>query len=92
MYRKAILCGLPITEANISDGACHPEDRIRPNFFSDLSQLTWRDLKPTDVVHYTVALHQIQSDEPCRDVIAGGPIETDVDERERIAAQPTATT
>jgi hypothetical protein len=92
MYRKAILAGLPITEANITDGACHPEDRIKPNFFSDLSKLTWRDLDSSDVIHYTVALHKVLSEEPCRDLVPGGPIETDDFERKRIAVQPTATT
>jgi uncharacterized protein (DUF2235 family) len=83
MYRKAILAGLPVTEANISDDACHPEARIKPDFFSDLSQLTWRDLRSSDTVHYTVALHQVLSDEPCRDVPAGLAVETAAFERQR---------
>ncbi len=83
MYRKAILSGLPINELHISDDACHPLDRIRPNFFSDLSKLTWRDLGPADTLHYTVALHQALPDEPCRTLVPGAPVETEAFERQR---------
>src|SRR5262249_25611259 len=31
IYRKAMLCGLPITEANIDDNFCRPADRVKPN-------------------------------------------------------------
>ena len=85
LFRKAMLAGLPLSELNISDDACHPEDRINPNFFSDLSQLTWRDLDAADTLHYTVALHQVLNDEPCRDLIPGAPVETEAFERQRIA-------
>jgi uncharacterized protein (DUF2235 family) len=93
MMRKAILCGLPITEANISDGACRPADRIDPSLFSELSKLTWRDLSAADLLHYTVVQHQPLADEPCRALVPGALIETEAFERERIAppqATPTA--
>ncbi|HEV3056621.1 MAG TPA: hypothetical protein VGY48_00175 [Vicinamibacterales bacterium] len=86
------MAGLPVTEANISDDACHPEARIKPDFFSDLSQLTWRDLRSTDTVHYTVTLHQVLSDEPCRDVPAGLAVETAVFERQRSTLPAGVTT
>ena len=85
LFRKAMLAGLPLSELNISDDACHPEDRIRPNFFSDLSQLTWRDLGASDTLHYTVAFHQVLNGESCRDLIPGAPVETEAFESQRIA-------
>jgi uncharacterized protein (DUF2235 family) len=83
MLRKAIVCGLPVTEANITDANVHPEHRIKPNFFSDLSKLTWRTVRPVDTVHYAVAQHPIGDDEPCNDVPAACPIETIAFERSR---------
>lgn len=84
MFRKAIACGLPITDANINDAAVHPEARIKPNLFSDLSPLTWREPRATDWVHYAVAQHPVLPDEPCNAVPATCPIETVEYERERI--------
>ncbi len=83
MYRKAMLVGLPFNELHISDEACHPLDRIRPNVFSDLSKLTWRDVGPADILHYTVAQHQVLPDEPCRTLVPGAPVETEAYERQR---------
>ena len=88
MYRKARLCGLPIAEANISDDACRPIDRIKPSFFSELSKLTWRDLSAGDVLHYTVAQHQVQQGEPCRALDSGCAVETEAFERQRVSVQP----
>ena len=91
MYRKAMLCGLPVTEANINDQACRPADRIDPSLFSELSTLTWRQLSATDILHYSVAQHQVQPGEPCRALIPGAGVETEAFERERIAVQPAGT-
>ena len=91
MFRKAIPCGLPITEANIGDDACRPIDRIKPGFFSELSKITWRDLSAGDVLHYTVAQHPVQQDEPCRPLIPGCGVETEPFERQRISQQPATT-
>jgi len=85
MYRKAMLCGLPITEANISGDACRPTDRINPSFFSELSKLTWRDLEGTDTLHYTVAQHKVLNDEPCRPLVSGTTVEKEAFERQRIS-------
>jgi uncharacterized protein (DUF2235 family) len=90
MYRKAILAGLPITELHISDDACHPGDRVRPNFFSDLSKLTWRDLQSADTLHYTVALHRCWLT-TVPELIPGAAVETDAFERQRLTLQPTGT-
>jgi uncharacterized protein (DUF2235 family) len=92
MYHKAMLAGLPITSLHITDGACEPCDRIRPNFFSDLSKLTWRDLGSADILHYTVALHKVLPDEPCRTLVPGAPVETEDFERQRAVLQPTSST
>jgi uncharacterized protein (DUF2235 family) len=92
MIRKAMLCKLPFTDANITDGACCPTDRIRPNFFSDLSKLTWRDVAATDLLHYTVAEHKVLADEPCRNLTPSAPVETEAFERQRISLQQAATT
>ena len=92
MMRKAILCGLPITEANINDAACCPNDRIDPSFFSELSKLTWRDLAAADLLHYTVAQHTVLKDEPCRALVPGASLETEAFERERIALPQTTPT
>jgi uncharacterized protein (DUF2235 family) len=83
MLRKAIVCGLPVTEANITDAAVHPEDRIKPNFFSEINTLTWRDVRPADWVHYAVQQHPVGTGEPCNAVPAGCPIETVEFERSR---------
>ena len=76
MFRKAIACGLPVTEANITDANVHPEQRIKPNILSEAEKLFWRDVAPTDWVHYTVAQHHVLPGEPCRDLPADVPIET----------------
>ena len=91
MYRKAILCGLPITEANITNDACRPLDRINPSFFSELSKLTWRDLAAADMLHYSVAEHKVLNDEPCRPLVPGCSVETEAFERQRVSLQPTTT-
>jgi len=91
MLRKAILAGLPVTEANITDSACKPESRINPNVFSDLSKLTWRDVNAADLLHYTVPMHVVLPDEPCRDVPASMPIETQAFEQQRISLAPITT-
>ena len=85
MFRKAIACGLPVTEANITDSAVHPEARIKPNFFSDLSALTWRNVKLTDTIHYAVGQHPVLEDEPCNKVPPMCPIETLDFEKSRVA-------
>ena len=84
MFRKAIACGLPVTEANITDSAVHPEARIKPSFFSDLSKLTWRTVKGTDTVHYAVGQHPVLEDEPCNAVPPMCPIETLDFEKSRV--------
>jgi uncharacterized protein (DUF2235 family) len=56
MFRKAMLCSLPIIEANINDSAIHPDDAIKPNFFSTVSTF-WRTPRPFDRVHYCVDQH-----------------------------------
>jgi uncharacterized protein (DUF2235 family) len=92
MFRKAILCGLPVTEANITDSAIHPEARIEPSFFSDVSTLTWRKVKVTDTVHYGVGQHPVLEDEPCNAVPQTCSIETLDFEKTRIALPAAATT
>lgn len=89
MFRKAIACGLPVTEANITDSAVHPEARITPNVFSDLSALTWRTVKPSDTIHYAVGQHPVLEDEPCNKVPPMCPIETLDFEKSRVVL-PTA--
>ena len=91
MFHKAILCGLPVTEANITDSAVHPEARIKPNVFSDLSKDTWRTVKTTDTVHYAVQQHPVLEDEPCNAVPAC-PIETLDFEKTRITLPASVTT
>jgi len=76
MFRKAILCGLPVTEANITDAAVHPEARIRPNFLSDINKLNWRKVQLADSIHYAVGQHPVLDDEPCNEVPPMCPIET----------------
>jgi len=92
MFRKAILCGLPITEANITDSAVHPEARIKPNFFSDASKATWRKVKLADSVHYGVGQHPVLEDEPCNEVPPMCPIETLDFEKTRLVLSAPATT
>jgi len=92
MYRKAMLAGLPFNELHISDDACRPQDAIRPNFFSDLSKLTWRDVGAADTLHYTVSQHQVLAGEPCRALVAGAPVEIVDFERQRLTLAPTGTT
>lgn len=83
MFRKAIACGLPITEANISDGACSPEDKIQPTAFSEAS-LFWRTVDPADVLHYTVAAHRPLPDEECLECPPQCRVETPEMERSQI--------
>jgi uncharacterized protein (DUF2235 family) len=83
MYRKAMLCGLPIIEANIDDAFVRPETAIKPNPLCKISPY-WRDVEATDRVHYTIAQHKKLADEDCNDVPPGCAIETPEDERHRI--------
>jgi len=53
MYRKAVAAGLPVVP-DIGDADVKPDCALDPNFFSTVS-VTWRDVKGTDTVHYTVA-------------------------------------
>jgi uncharacterized protein (DUF2235 family) len=85
MLRKAIACGLPVTEANITDAAVHPEQRIKPNILSAAEKINWRNVGPTDWVHYTVAQHQVLPGEPCRDLPNTCSIETMEFERSRVS-------
>jgi len=91
MFRKAILCGLPVTEANITDSAVHPETRIHPNFLSDVSSLTWRKVRLTDTVHYGVGQHPMLEDEPCNEVPPMCSIETLEFEKARLVLPAAAT-
>ena len=85
MLRKAIACGLPVTEANITDAAVHPEQRIKPNALSAAEKINWRNVGPTDWVHYTVAQHQVLPGEPCRAVPPTCYIETAELEKSRVS-------
>ncbi len=91
MYRKAMACGLPIVEANITDAAVHPEARIVPNRFSTISPV-WRSVLTTDLVHYAVAQHTILAGEQCKLYPMTCPVETPEDEKNRIAAPKAVTT
>ena len=84
IFRKAIACGLPITEANITDANVHPEHRIKPNVLSEAEKLFWRDVAPADWIHYTVAQRPSLPGEPCRDLPATCQIETIEFERDRV--------
>jgi uncharacterized protein (DUF2235 family) len=90
MYRKAMACGLPIVEANITDSAVHPEAAIKPNPLSKAS-LFWRNVKSTDRLHYTVAQHVVLSGEDCHPLTPGCFIETLADEKNQREAPVTAT-
>ena len=91
MYRKAMLCGLPIIEANITDCEIRPEVPIKPNALSRAS-LFWRTVRPTDRVHYAVAQHAVLPGEDCNSIPPGCTIETREDECARRTAQAAATT
>jgi uncharacterized protein (DUF2235 family) len=82
MYRKAILCQLPVTEANITDSAVHPERRIEPSRLSKAS-LFWRTVKSSDRVHYAVAQHPPLPGEALNQYPGGCFIETLEDEKTR---------
>src|ERR1051325_367384 len=71
MYRKAMLCGLPIIEANITDSECRPETEIVPNVFSKASSF-WRTVRPFDLLHYGIDLHRPLPGEPLNDEIPPG--------------------
>jgi hypothetical protein len=90
MYRKAMTCGLPIIEANITDAAVHPEAPIKPNPLCKAS-LFWRTVNPTDRVHYSVAQHAILAGEDCHVVPPDCAIETLDDEKNQIVAPADAT-
>lgn len=67
MWRKAMLSGLPITEANLNVGhdTCDPTVRINPAPACKAEKFFWRTVNATDCVHYTVADHGVQTDETC---------------------------
>lgn len=88
MYRKAIACGLPVTEANINDAAVHPELPIKPNALSKVSTF-WRTVRPHDLVHYSVAQHVVLPGEECLTLPAGCPVETLKMEKTMIVASGT---
>jgi hypothetical protein len=83
MYRKAILCGLPVTEANITDSAVHPEARVKPNPVSKTSPF-WRTVKSSDRVHYAVTQHTPLAGEELNAYPPGCFVETLEDEKTRI--------
>jgi uncharacterized protein (DUF2235 family) len=91
MYRKAMLCGLPIVEANIDDAQIHPEQGIKPNPLCKAS-LFWRTVHPGDRIHYSVAQHLPLPGEDLHDVSPTWPIETVSDERTLNTAPGAATT
>jgi uncharacterized protein (DUF2235 family) len=91
MYRKAMLCGLPIIEANIDDTQIHPELPIKPNPLSKASSF-WRHVKATDRLHYAVAQHAALAGEDLHAIPPGCPIETAADERTQKAAPGVVTT
>lgn len=91
MYRKAILCGLPVTEANITDSAVHPETRIKPNPLSKVSPF-WRDVDPADLIHYAVAQHTVLDGEDCKVFPPVCPIETVEFEKTRATLSIARTT
>jgi uncharacterized protein (DUF2235 family) len=84
MYRKAIACGLPIVEADITDAAVRPETAIKPNPLCKAS-VFFRNVKPIDRVHYSVAQHAILAGEDCNALPPGCQIETLADEKSRIS-------
>jgi type VI secretion system (T6SS) phospholipase Tle1-like effector len=89
MFRKAMLCGLPIIEANITDSAIHPELEIKPNPLSKAS-FFWRTVRPFDRLHYAVDQHKPLPGEPLNEKIPPGcPRESADDEKNRVTA-PTA--
>jgi uncharacterized protein (DUF2235 family) len=88
MFRKAMLCGLPVTDANIADSAVHPEARIVPNALSKVS-VFWRAVGDTDLIHYAVAQHKILDGEDCKAFPPSCPTETLDFEKSRVAV-PTA--
>jgi type VI secretion system (T6SS) phospholipase Tle1-like effector len=85
MWHKAILCDLPITEANLNVGrdGCSPTDPINPAPASRAEKIFFRSIKPGDLMHYTVAQHIVLPDETCNDVPPGAPVETVEDEATR---------
>jgi uncharacterized protein (DUF2235 family) len=91
MFRKAIACGLPITEANITDSAVHPETPIRPNQFSAISTF-WRTIGDNDLIHYAVSQHPPLPGEQLNALPAAHFVESVEDETTRVDApfQPLA--
>jgi hypothetical protein len=79
MWHKAMLCGLPISAANLNAGhdGCSPGDAINPAPACKAEKIFWRSVAATDRVHYTVAQHPIRPDEACNPhLVPGAPIET----------------
>jgi hypothetical protein len=65
MWHKAMLCNLPITQANLNpdhDG-CSPTDPINPAPACRAEKIFFRSVHPTDLVHYAVAQHGVPTDE-----------------------------
>ena len=83
MFRKAIASGLPVTEANITDSAVHPELPIKPNPLSKVSPY-WRTVLDTDLIHYTVSQHPRLAGEECNQLPAAHYVETLDDEKTRL--------
>ena len=83
MIRKAILCGLPLTEANITDAAIHPEARIKPNALSLISPF-WRTVGDSDLIHYAVSLHPRPDGEDLNALPPAHFVESPEDETTRI--------
>ena len=79
MWRKAMLCGLPITDANLNAGhdGCCSTDSIKPGFACRAEKIFWRPANPTDLVHYTVAEHGVRPNEACNSRVGpNNPVET----------------
>jgi uncharacterized protein (DUF2235 family) len=87
MFRKAIASGLPVTEANITDSAVHPELPIKPNPLSKASPY-WRTVLDTDLIHYSVSQHPILPGEECNRLPAAHYVETLDDEKTRLDPPP----
>ena len=86
MWRKTMLCGLPITVANLNpkhDG-CAPSDPINPAPACRAEKFFWRTVLAPDLIHYTVAQHAVLPDEACNpNVPTNAPIETKAFEETR---------
>jgi hypothetical protein len=59
-----------------TDSAVHPETRIKPSTFSEVSPFWPRKVNATDLVHYTVAEHKVLPGEDCYTFPPQCPVET----------------